>query len=129
MFTQISSEAEDRIITGEFLDWKVPACDLMSETQFMTAQEACSQAWTALQDYMRVSPMSLFTTLHSGKAPALLSQAIIDTCALQPREFDKRLSVDQLCDAALTRMGFTTARDEFGIVITGDKTAFPGKET
>lgn len=129
MFTQSSSETTTHIITGELLDWTTPECDLMSEAQFITAQQACSQAWKALQDYMRQCPTSLFTKLYSDRATGLLSDAILEACACQLKDFDKRLSVDQLCDAALIRMGFIIMRDEFGVVITGDRIAFPGGET
>ena len=124
MFTQLSSETKDRIVTGELLDWRTPECDLMSETQFVTAQQACAQAWRPLQDYMRDHSTSLFTELYSDRATNMLSEAIVEACACQPNDFDKRLSVDQLCDAALIRMGFIIVRDEFGVVITGDRIAF-----
>lgn len=125
MFTLTSSETHEHCSTGEWLDWRDPECDLMSETQFMTAQVACAQAWKSLQDYMRAHPASVFTELYSDRAPVMLRDAIIDACARQPRDFDKRLSIDQLCDAALTGLGFLITRDAFGVEITGDRIAFP----
>ncbi len=125
MFTQPSFERKLHYSTGEYLDWTAPECDLMSETQFMTAQEACAQASRPIFSYMRNNPQSLFTNLYADRVTDMLANAIIDACATQPRDFDKRLSVDQLCDAALTAMGFIVVRDEFGVEITGDRIAFP----
>jgi len=120
---------EEHHANGELLDWRAPECDLMSETQFMTAQQACAQALKPLQNYIRDHSDSVFTKLYADRATGMLHDAIIDVCARQPRDFDKRLSVDQLCDAALTAMGFIILRDEFGVEITGDKFAFPGATT
>ena len=126
MFTHMSPQMEEYHANGELLDWRAPECDLMSESQFMTAQQACAQAWKPLQDYMGDHSASVCTELYADRAPAMLRDAIIDACARQPRDFDKRLSIDQLCDAALTAMGFIISRDEFGVEITGDKFALPG---
>lgn len=72
---------------------------------------------------------SLFTELTAGRMTGLIANAILDSCACQHRDLDKRLSVDQLCDAALTRMGLHIIRDEFGVRITGEKAALPGRKT
>ena len=126
MFTYSSPQMEEHHAHGELLDWRAPECDLMSETQFMTAQQACAQALKPLQDYMDDHTDSVFIELYADRAPGMLRDAIIEACARQPRDFDKRLSIDQLCDAALTAMGFIIVRDEFGVEITGDTFAFPG---
>lgn len=129
MFTQSSTETQDHIITGELLDWQAPECDCLTETQFMTAQQACAQAWKAIQGYMPGNLQSVFTELTEGRMTGLLANAILDACACQHRDLDKRLSVDQLCDAALTRMGLQIIRDEFGVCITGERIALPGGKT
>lgn len=129
MFTHSSTETQDHMITGELLDWQAPECDCLSETQFMTTQQACAQAWKAIQGYMHDNLQSLFTELTAGGMTGLLANAILDACACQRRDLDKRLSVDRLCDAALTRMGFIIARDEFGVSIIGERIAFPGGKT
>lgn len=128
MLEHMSPETEERSVNGEFLDWTAQDCRLMSEEQFITARDACSQAWRPLQTYMRDTPQSLFTELYASRAPAMLADAIIAACASQPRDPEKRFSVDRLCDAALVRMGFIIARDEFGVEITGDAIRFPARD-
>ena len=125
MFTHMSPQMEEHHAHGELLDWRALECDLMTETQFMTAQQACAQALKPLHDYIRDHTDSMSTELYADRAPGMLRDAIIEACARQPRDFDKRLSIDQLCDAALTAMGFIIARDEFGVEITGDMFALP----
>ena len=77
MFTAFTME-ENRMINGEFLDWTDQDCHLMTEHQFIKAQEACAQAWGALSHYMRDTPQSVFTEINENRAPALLASAIID---------------------------------------------------
>lgn len=118
MFTAFTPE-EEQPLKGEFLDWTQAECKDMSGDQFMTAQAACAQAWAALRAYMRDTPESVFRELCEQDAPYRLSRAIIATCAEKVQR-----TVDQLCDTALTSMGFLLVRDEFGVHIVGDSITF-----
>jgi hypothetical protein len=125
MITATTPE-DEQALKGEFLDWRRSECHVMSEDQFMTAQAACAQAWGALRSYLRDNPSSVFSELCAHEAPYRLSQAIITAYAdsVSPMARFKSLSIDQLCDAALTRMGFKLVRDEFGVDIVGDTITF-----